>query len=298
MTRALAAEYAACDRLARQAASSFYSSFALLDRPRRQAMTALYAFLRQTDDLADSPSPAAEKLEALARWRAALDRALNGSYESPVLAALADTVARYAIPPAYLRTAIDGVERDLAGVRFATFGELAHYCYQVAVVVGFSCLHVWGYSHPAAFGYAYHCGLAFQLTNVLRDLREDALAGRIYLPAEDMLRFGYTPEDLLALRAGEPFCELLAFEVARAERLYQQGAPLADYLPPAGRVAFGAMAATYRALLGEIRRAGPLALSSRVRLTGWRKFCIAARWLPRAPRWPLRAWRLALVPFG
>jgi phytoene synthase len=298
MTASLAREYAVCERLARRAASSFYLSFALLDRPRRQAMTALYAFLRQTDDLGDGPLSPAEKLESLARWRAALDRALAGSYESPVLAALADTVARYHIPPAYLRAAIDGVERDVTPIRYATFGELAHYCYQVAVVVGFACLHVWGCTQPAAFGYAYHCGLAFQLTNILRDLREDALAGRIYLPLEDMQRFGYREQDLLALRAGEPFCELLAFEVARTEGLYERAAPLQEHLSPAGRAAFSAMLSTYRALLAAIRRAGPNVLSRRVRLNGWSKLCIAARCLPHAPRWPWRAWRLVLLPFG
>lgn len=298
MTGRLSAAYAACDRLARQAASSFYLSFALLDRPRREAMTALYAFLRQTDDLGDSPGAAAEKLESLARWRAALDRALAGDCETPVLAALADTVARFAIPPAYLRAAIDGVERDVAGARFHTFGELAHYCYQVAVVVGFACLHVWGYSDAAAFGYAYHCGLAFQLTNVLRDLREDALAGRIYLPAEDMQRFGYSEHDLLALRGGEPFCELLAFEVARVQRLYEQGAPLVEHLSPAGRAAFGAMSATYRALLDAICRAGPRVLCCRVRLKHWHRLWIAARWLPHGPRWPWRAWWLGLTALG
>ncbi|MCL6505226.1 MAG: squalene/phytoene synthase family protein [Pirellulales bacterium] len=298
MSHCLAADYAACDRLARRAASNFYLSFALLDPARRRAMTALYAFLRQTDDLGDNPRPVEERLAALACWRAALDRALAGSYETPVLAALADSVARFGIPPAYLRTVIDGVQRDVAGVRFGTYGELAHYCYQVAVVVGFACLHVWGYSSPAVFGYAYHAGLAFQLTNVLRDLREDALAGRVYLPAEDLDRFGYSEGDLLALHPNEAFCELLAFEAARAETLFDQSVPLAEHLSPTGRAAFGTMSATYRALLSEIRRAGPQVLRARVCLNRWRKLRIAARWLPRAPHWPWCAWRLALVPFA
>ena len=185
------ASYALCRRMARQSGSSFYPCFFLLGREKRRAMDALYAFMRHTDDLGDNPQPVAARASAVRGWRASLAGALNGSWETPqhpLLPALADTVHRFHIPPEHLFAVIDGVEMDLAGRQYETFEDLAGYCRCVASAVGLACLHVWGYGGDEAREPADKCGLAFQLTNILRDLKEDAGQGRVYLPLEDLRR--------------------------------------------------------------------------------------------------------------
>src|SRR5262249_19426417 len=166
--------------------------------PRRQRLhtCALYSFLRVCDDLADGPGEVAAKRRQLDDWRRRLDRALAGSYSHPLHAAFHEAVVEHAIPPAYLHAALDGVCMDLDVARYATFDDLYLYCYRVASVVGLSCVHVWGCPGVAARPHAEAAGVAFQLTNILRDLAEDAGRGRVYLPAEDLERFGYGPGQL------------------------------------------------------------------------------------------------------
>lgn len=279
----LTTSYNTCRRLARRSARNFYYSFLVLPREKRRAMCALYAFSRQTDDLGDSHRPVEERRLALAAWRRSLDRGLSGSFDSPIFPALADTVARFQIPPQYLHELIDGVEVDLDRGSYQTFDELSGYCYKVASVVGLSCIHIWGFHDERAFTPAIQCGIAMQLTNILRDLKEDIARGRIYLPQDDLQRFGYSAEDLRDGIVNSRFRELMRFEVSRAENLYATAAELHDWLSPDGRAVFGAMTNIYRGLLDEIKRADGDVFGRRIRLTTWRKLRIAGRWLFASP---------------
>ena len=186
MTSLLSHSYTYCERLARREAKHFYPAFRLLPRPQRLAMCALYAFMRIADDLSDGPGTPAEKRGPLEDWRRRFDRALEGQFTHPLHPALAHTIAAYAIPPEYLHAVLDGVCMDLEPVRYNTFAELYSYCYHVASAVGLACIHVWGFSHDEAKGPAEAAGIAFQMTNILRDLAEDASRGRVYLPGEDL----------------------------------------------------------------------------------------------------------------
>jgi phytoene synthase len=280
MTSALRRSYGYCERLSRREAGNFYPAFRVLPGPQRQAMCALYAFLRIADDLSDGSGPDADKARALAGWREGLDRALRGDYAHPIHPALHDTVARHGIPRGYLDAALDGVEMDLAPVAYATFDELRQYCYRVASVVGLSCIHIWGFQGEAAKGYAESAGIAFQLTNILRDLGEDAGRGRVYLPAEELRRFDYDPERLRHGERDERFRALMRFQVARARAYYDAAGPLVALLRPAGRAVFLMLARTYRGLLEAIERRDYDVFSSRVRLSRWRKLLVALSALP------------------
>jgi phytoene synthase len=277
---ALRRSYGYCERLSRRQAGNFYPAFRVLPGPQRQAMCALYAFLRIADDLSDEPGEPADKRRALAGWRQGLDRALRGDYGHALHSALHDTVVRYAIPREYLEAALDGVEMDLAPVRYPTFADLRLYCYRVASAVGLACIHVWGFTGEQARAHAESAGIAFQLTNILRDLGEDAGRGRVYLPAEDLERFGYDPERLRRGERDEHFRALMRFQVERARGFYEAGWQLLPLLRPAGRAVFLVMARTYRGLLDAIERRDYDVFSSRVRLSRWRKLWLAARALP------------------
>ena len=273
MTNQLAASYALCRRMAKQSASNFYYSFLLLPRAKRAAMCALYAFLRHTDDLGDSPEPAGARRSALCSWRESLAATADGHFQHPILPALKDTISRFKIPLDCLHDVIDGVETDLAAVRFATFAELEQYCHRVASAVGMACIHIWGFRGREALVPAEACGLAFQLTNILRDLKEDAARDRVYLPAEDLDRFNYSVADLKSGVTDARFKALLQFEVARAERYYADAWQLVQWLEPDGRRVFSAMLATYHGLLEQIKRGD--VLSRRIRLSAWQRMRIA-----------------------
>jgi phytoene synthase len=279
--RALRESYRFCGALSRREARNFYYAFLLLPPGRRRSMCALYAFLRHTDDLADEPGPAEQKAEALESWRHALDAALAGDPGAwPGLPALADTVTRHAIPPHLLHEAIEGVSMDIQPRGFATFDELADYCYHVASVVGLCCLHIWGYRSEGgeAERLAEHCGIALQLTNILRDVREDALSGRIYLPRDDLTRFGVAPEELAADgRPSDRVRELLAFEARRAYAFYEDAQRLVPLVDPVGRPVLRTIVGIYRALLDEITRRDYGVLDGRISLTPWRKIAIALK---------------------
>jgi 15-cis-phytoene synthase len=285
--RVLRESYRFCSALARAEARNFYYAFLLLPRSRRRSMCALYAFMRHTDDLADGPGTAEEKDRALAAWRQALDSALAGGEGAtgdvaawPGLPALADTVARHSIPAKLLHEVIEGVSMDIQPRGFSTFAELADYCYHVASVVGLSCLHIWGYRSGGgkAERLAEHCGIALQLTNILRDVRDDARDGRIYLPREDLARFGVEPEDLATEgRPSDRVRELLAFEGRRAYEYYEEARPLVPLVDPVGRPVLRAIVGIYRALLDEIARRDYNVLDDRIALPTWRKLAIALK---------------------
>ncbi|HEV3339886.1 MAG TPA: phytoene/squalene synthase family protein [Pirellulales bacterium] len=288
MSATLTASYEDCRRLARRCAKNFYYSFMLLPHDKRQAMCALYAFSRQTDDLGDNRQPVEARRAALADWRRSLDRGLSGSYDSSIFPALADTVDRYGLPPRYLHALIDGVEMDLDRNRYETFDELREYCYKVASAVGLCCIHIWGFTDDRAVEPALKCGLALQLTNILRDLKEDAEADRIYLPQDELRRFDYTCDDLRRGVVDERFRRLMRFQIERAEQFYDEGTNLNRWLSSDGRTALGTMTGIYRSLLAEIKRLDGDVFHHRVRLTTWRKLQIAGRWLLASPPHPLR----------
>jgi len=278
------ASYAESNRIARAAHSSFYLAFYGLPKDKRNALCALYAFMRLVDNVSDEPGDLDSKRRGLARWRAMLDEADAGdSSGHAVLPALADTIARFQIPTRYFHDLILGAEMDLTVHRYATFDRLAEYCYRVAGTVGLTCLHVFGFRNPRAPDLAERLGLAFQLTNIIRDVRTDFLMDRVYLPQQDLERFGVRPENLSGPHTPE-LERLLEFEGARAWRLYEEGAPLVDEVDADSRATLWALVRTYSTLLARIEERGYDVFSSRISLSsaekiqflvagmaGWRK---------------------------
>jgi len=280
---ALEASYGFCRHMSRQAGSNFHAGFLLLSKEKCRAMEALYAFMRHTDDLADDVVLHDDRRrELIVAWRTALDRALRGELPLPVspslLPALADTVERFHIPRKYLDAVIDGVEMDLTPQRYETFDELRVYCERVASAVGLACIHIWGFRGPEAFEPARAVGIALQLTNILRDLKEDADAGRVYLPLAELRQCGYSVDDLQAGVDDERFHRLMADEVARAEQFYRDGARLWDWLEPDGQRIFGLMTTTYHALLRKIAQRPGAVFRGHVRLSRLKKLQLVVRW--------------------
>jgi 15-cis-phytoene synthase len=255
--------YEHCRRVARTQARNFYYSFVLLSKPKRDAMCAMYAFMRYSDDLSDGPETATEV--SMARWRSDLDAALDGRYGSnPLWPAFHDAVSRYRIPHQYFHDMIEGVSSDLEPRHIDTFEELYRYCYQVASVVGLTITHIFGYESPEALRLAEKCGIAFQLTNIIRDVREDQERGRCYLPREDRERY----PDLH---------DLLAFEGARARAYYAESAPLVGMVHQESRASLWALIEIYRQLLARIEQSGYDVMSRRIRLSTFEKLAIVAR---------------------
>jgi phytoene synthase len=285
MTAALAASYAYCERLARREAANFYPAFRVLPGPQRRAMCALYAFLRVADDLTDGPGSTADKQAALAAWRTAFARAMAGDYSHPLHPALHHTIRIHGIPCAYLHLVLDGVEMDLVQDSYATFAELYRYCYRVASAVGLACIRIWGCTDERATAYAESAGIALQLTNILRDLREDADRGRVYLPQEDLLHFGYHVEQLRRCERDDRFRALMRFQVERARGYYEAARPLSALLPPPGRAVFQVMLRTYRGLLETIEQRAYDVFSSRISLSGWRKLGLVVQAVPVRLGW-------------
>jgi phytoene synthase len=244
-------------------------------------MCALYAFMRVTDDLGDSDASAETRAAQLAEWRDSLLRSCDAvSYDHPVLPALADVVRRYGVPVRYLLDVIAGVEMDLVPAAYRTFDDLARYCYHVAGAVGLACIHLWGFHDPRALVAAVDCGTAFQLTNILRDVGEDATRGRTYLPSEDLERFHFATGELAASHHGdlcgdERFQQLMQFEVERAREYYTRARALFDYIDPPGKPILEAMLRIYGGLLDEIERRHYDVFSRRVSLSRSRKLLIA-----------------------
>ena len=273
----LDSSYSACRTLTRQAGSSFYYPLWLLSREKRRAMWALYAYMRHTDDLGDNSASADVRRAALDRWRNSLERALAGEFDGPIWPAVADAVTRFAIPKEHLHAVIDGVAMDVEGAQYGTFADLEVYCHRVASAVGLACIHIWGFSDPAALVPARQCGVAFQLTNVLRDLKEDAAQGRVYLPREDLVRFDYTFDDLRRGVYDGRFAALLEFEIARARTFFREAETLPRWLDRDARPVYAAMLGIYRELLEQIQRRGSDFFRRPVRVSRWRKLGIAAR---------------------
>jgi phytoene synthase len=245
---ALPEAYHRCVEITRRHSRSFFLSSQLLPAEKRRAIRALYAFCRTSDDLVDQPCQ--DAAQALAAWVAQV-HAARPPADSAVLLAWNDTIDRYRVPRGLPDELLAGIAMDLTVSRYATFDDLWLYCYRVASVVGLIAMHIIGYREGAA-PYAIKLGVALQLTNILRDVAEDARRGRVYLPLEDLQRFGLTDDDVLEGRRDEAFRALIRFETARAHALYEAAWPGIGLLNADGRLAIGAASEIYRGILGKI----------------------------------------------
>ncbi len=273
----LDAAYAECERIARASSSSFTLAFHLLPPDRRRALAALYAYCRIVDDAADESR---EPRAALTAWRAELERLRDGAPTHPVAVALADAIRRFAVPTQHLDEILTGVEMDLNPRRYETFDELREYCYHVAVAVGLAALPIFGCRDLRSRAYAEALGLALQLTNILRDVAEDAERGRIYLPREDLRRFGYRERDLVTHTRNAAWRALVAFEVERMRGFYR--AARASIAPRDRRalVAAEGMRLVYQRLLARIARDPDAIFGPRVGVPLVEKaLCALAAWL-------------------
>ena len=264
-----------CQEKAAQSGSSFYYSFLFLRPERRRAITALYAFCREVDDIADEVQDPDIARAKLGWWRAEVANLFAGKPQHPVTQALAPAAANYGVTQIRLNEIIDGMEMDLTHHRYADFDDLKLYCYRVAAVVGQLSAGIFGYRNDRTLDYAYHLGLAFQLTNIIRDVGEDARRGRIYLPADEMQRFGVSDADILQRRYSDGFVKLMSHQAERAEGHYRTAI---DTLPPEDRRDQRPgliMASIYRTLLDEIRRDGFQVMNQRISLTPLRKLWLA-----------------------
>ncbi len=269
-----------CQDKAAKSGSSFYYSFLFLPPPRRRAITALYAFCREVDDVVDETDDAGIARTQLAWWRGQINACFDGTPEHPVCLALLPAIRDYGLPREQLLEIIDGMEMDLDQSRYLDFKGLQLYCYRVASVVGLLASQIFGSTHRDTQKYAHDLGIAFQLTNIIRDVGEDARRGRIYLPVEELQRFNVRAADILNARYGDEFRQLMEFQIARARQYYEQAMAA---LPAQDRSAQRpglVMAAIYRTLLDEIERDGCRVLDRRIALTPLRKLWLAWKtWL-------------------
>ena len=268
--------YRYCRTIARSRARNFYYSFVLLSPEQKNAMCAIYAFMRYCDDLSDEPGAAAAPIE---RWRADLTEVLAGKPDprSSLWPGFLDAVERYRIPHEYFYQMIEGVLSDLQPRTIRTFDELYNYCYQVASVVGLTIIHIFGFESKDALPLAEKCGIAFQLTNILRDVREDTERGRVYIPGEDMERFGVTREDLLTGRRTSAFGRMMEFEGDRARKYYDESRPLIAMVHAGSRSSLWALITIYSQLLERIRKSNYDVLEKRIRLSALEKSFIVLR---------------------
>ncbi len=280
--------YAYCERISRARAKNFYYAFLLLPKAKREAMCAVYAFMRYCDDLSDDLNDGSGKAAAaIDHWEASLKRALAGDLPSgEVWPAFTDTVSRYQIPHEYFFDMIRGVRSDLEPRRIVRFEDLYEYCYRVASVVGLTVIHILGFQGAAALELAEKCGIAFQLTNILRDVREDAENGRVYLPEEDLERFGVPLEDLRKAVPSDAFRTLMEFEAARAWRYYRESFPIIALTARSGRASMSALIGIYSHLLEAIELARFDVLSRRIALSSGAKLLILGKSLLGVQRLP------------
>ncbi|MBI5197577.1 MAG: presqualene diphosphate synthase HpnD [Nitrospirae bacterium] len=238
--------------LTRKSGTNFYYAFALLPAEKRKALYALYNLCRRLDDAVDLEDSPARKVEALQTWEHKLEEAYRGRPSDPLLTDLLPYIERYRIPKQYFLDLIAGIEMDLYPVRFKTFDDLSLYCYRVASVVGLMSIEIFGYKNTRTRSYATCLGMALQLTNILRDLKSDIERGRLYLPLEDLERFGYSEDDLRASRYNDPFVKLMQFECQRAKDYYRKATEALPAEDASTMIAARAMGGIYRGLLTRI----------------------------------------------
>ena len=272
--------YEECRSITRREAKNFYYAFLTLPGSRRKAIYVAYAFCRHCDDSVDRVASEQDKLSTLRVLRQKLDDAYAGRAAEPVFLALADTAERYDIPLEYFREVISGVESDLVKNRYQDFQQLRRYCYQVASVVGLICLQIFGYKDAAAKVHAADLGLAMQLTNILRDVQEDLEFGRIYLPQDEMDRFGYSEAELRAGVMNDSFNQLMRFQAQRARYYFRSGFQLLPYLSRRTRACPAVLGQLYRKILERIEEADYDVLHHRVSLSTRKKVRVTAQtWL-------------------
>ena len=285
--------YSVCRGITRSAAKNFYYAFLVLPRRKREALCAVYAFMRRCDDICDDTSLSLpERRQKLESWLEALHRVQQGQpTDDPILLALTDAQRRFTIPAGLLDelahgTAMDVEQFEAAAqasatpgltVEYKTFEDLRLYCYRVASVVGLVCIHVFGYRDPAAENLAERCGLAFQLTNIIRDVKEDASMGRVYLPEEDLVKFGLSAAELLAKPDPVRFRPLLALEADRARELYAAGAELIPYVSEDSQPALWVLVTIYRKLLEKIAAKQYDVFTAKVALSRWEKLRVLGK---------------------
>lgn len=284
--------YSVCRGITRTAAKNFYYAFLVLPRRKREALCAVYAFMRRCDDIADDVTiSSADRHQKLETWLDALHRAQQGQpTDDAILLALTDAQRRYSIPAGLLDELAQGTAMDVEtapdqafegvpglAVHYHTFQELHQYCYRVASVVGLVCIHVFGYRDPQAEPLAERCGLAFQLTNIIRDVKEDASMGRVYIPEEDLARFHLTVSDLLHSPDAARLRPLLAFEAERARECYAAGDELLPYIAEDSQPALWVLVNIYRRLLEKIGEKQYDVFSAKVALSRWEKMRVLAK---------------------
>ncbi len=287
--------YSVCKGITRTAAKNFYYAFLVLPRRKREALCAVYAFMRRCDDISDDASLSLlDRRQKLDTWLAALHRAQQGEpTDDPILLALTDAQRRFSIPAGLLDELAHGTAMDIEEVeaeaspqttsapgltiQYRTFEDLLLYCYRVASVVGLVCIHVFGYRDPAAEPLAERCGLAFQLTNIIRDVKEDAGMGRIYLPEEDLAKFGLSAAELLATPDPARFRPVLALEADRAREFYGAGEELIPYVAEDSQPALWVLVTIYRRLLERIAEKQYDVFTAKVSLSRWDKLRILGK---------------------
>ena len=264
-----------CQDKAAASGSSFYYSFLFLPRDKRRAITALYAFCREVDDVVDECKDPQVARSTLNWWRGQVSDIYHGKPQHPVAQALVPVTKKFNLAQEHLLEIIDGMEMDLDQPRYNDFKSLQLYCYRVASVVGLLSVEIFGYQDRQTLKYAHDLGIAFQLTNIIRDVGEDARRNRIYLPMDEMKQFNVTAADILNARDSENFQKLMAFQIERAERYYQQALSQLPIVDRKNQRTGLIMAAIYRATLNEVVASGCHVLNERISLTPLRKLWLA-----------------------
>ena len=269
--------YEECRSITRREARNFYYAFLTLPADQRRAIYVTYAFCRHCDDAVDAERSNEEKLAMLVSLRNQLREAYRGTAATPVLLALSDVADRYQIPEEYFQEVLSGVECDLVKYRYQDFEQLRGYCYQVASVVGLICLQIFGCKDSSAKSHAIDLGLAMQLTNIARDVREDLDYGRIYLPQDEMARFGYTEEELRAGLVNDAFVDLMRFQAQRARCYFRSGFQLLPHLSPRSRACPAVLGRLYSKILDRIESADYDVLTQRIGLSTTEKVRVTAQ---------------------
>lgn len=262
--------------IARTSKSSFYYAFNLLPEEKRDAMNTVYAFCRETDDIVDESGETVEvKFEKLHKWYVELEKSLRGHSGYPLLNKLGNTIHKFNIPYEPFFELLKGMEMDLQNKRYLTFDDLKLYCYRVASTVGLMCIEIFGYKHKSAKEFAIDLGIALQLTNILRDIKKDSLKGRIYLPQEDLEKFGYKDEDILNQNYNPNFVGLMKYEVQRAEEFFSRATENLSLDDKKAMFAARAMQHIYKRLLEKIVEADYNIYNKNIKVNSFEKVGIS-----------------------
>ena len=278
ITPGVSLAYEACQQITKREAKNFYYGFISLPEAKRHAIYAAYAFCRQCDDAVDNEGSQQDKLRALDEAKSRLHRCYAGTPNDEVTIALYDAATRYHIPITYFESLIEGMAMDVQMARYRTFGELRSYCYRAASVIGLISIEIFGYRQPQAKTFAIDLGIALQLTNILRDLKEDAERGRIYLPQQELHDFGVSEDDLLAGRLTDEFRALMRYQVRRTHKYFASGIRLLPLVPPRSRMCTAVLQGLYAEILNRIEAANYDVFGKRISLSTLEKTQLTA-WL-------------------